>query len=202
MIAPTLAQNESQTAKPDISSSSKHLLFRSDGHWYAVPAIAVRQITTSPERIAIPNCHGALAGVCHLRSEFIPVVSISGLQGLTSAANDETQKTLLVINGKATWALLIAEAGSIETLDVVRSQAIKAADQLPNDHASENHPGGTIESGTAMHEGEILRVLDPDSLYRETQRLIENNWQASAQPQTVTGRNKINLSQGTNDETK
>ncbi len=188
MIAEQLDQNATQMATTDTSSESQHLLFRSGDDWLAIPAIFVREITASPERVAIPNCHPALSGVCHLGSEFIPVVSIDGLFGATSAANDETQNTLLVINGKATWALLIAEAGSIETLQVVGTAGIEK--------------GGSIEMGTAMFQGDILRVLDPKAVYQQTQLLIESVWRSSDQQENPNHFGENNPSQGANDETK
>jgi len=149
----------------DLSRSDKHCIFRSGPTWFSVPAISVREIAIAPEIVPVPNCHPALTGLCHLRSEFIPVLQLNALLEHDSPRATESQNKLLVINGHSPWSFLIAEAAALQS-----SETLIAPDGRGDDASQ------TAMMGTAMYRGQIVRVLDPTRLFRLAQRTLEGFW--------------------------
>ncbi len=168
----TETQSESATATlSDLSASDKHCVFRSGASWFSVPAISVREITISPGLVKLPNSHPSLAGLCHLRSEFIPVISLNTLLDLDSSESSQSHDRLMVLNGSSVWALLIAEAAALESLETIIA---------PDARLDESNQSPVI--GTAMFREQIVQVLDPTGLFRLAQHLLESRWSCSQQP--------------------
>lgn len=96
--------NQGSTAMlSDFSASDKHCVFRSGTYWYSVPAVSVREITIAPEMVPVPQSHASLAGLCHLRSEFVPVISLSSLLEVDERTVSQPNNKLMVINGTTVW---------------------------------------------------------------------------------------------------
>lgn len=158
--------NQSATAMlSDLSASDKHCVFRSGKGWYSLPAVAVREITISPQLVSVPQSHPSLAGLCHLRSEFIPVLSLSALLEVDDQSVSQPNNKLMVINGSSVWAILIAEAAALESLETILS---------PESRMEDSHLSPVM--GTAMFDEQILRVLDPNRLFRLAQQTLETSW--------------------------
>lgn len=157
----------------DVSSSNKHCIFRSGNSWYSVPAVAVREITVAPELFAVPQSHRALAGLCHLRSEFVPVISLGGLLEVEDQQVSQRNNRLMVLQGTSVWSLLIAEAAALESLETILA---------PESRMDDSYQSPVM--GTAMFNDEILRVLDANRLFRLAQQTLESSW--SGVPQAAT----------------
>jgi len=155
----------------DISASDKHCVFRSGTSWFSVPAISVREIMIAPDMVSVPSCHPLLVGVCHLRSEFIPVISLNALPDMDASETAPLQNKLMVINGSSVWALLIAEAAALESLETLITPEARMDDA--------NH---TPVMGTAMFRDQIVRVLDPNRIFRRAQQTLEDLWSLPAHP--------------------
>ena len=157
--------NQSSTAMlSDLSASDKHCVFRSGTCWYSVPAVSVREITIAPQMFAVPQSHPSLAGLCHLRSEFVPVISLSALLEVQDPTVSQPNNKLMVINGTTVWALLIAEAAALESLETILA---------PESRMDDSH---SPVMGTAMFNDQIVRVLDPNRLFRLAQQTLETTW--------------------------
>ena len=76
--------------------SDKHCVFRSGTSWFSLPAVSVREITIAPDLVPVPQCHASLAGLCHLRSEFIPVISLAALLDIDASVGSPIQNKLMV----------------------------------------------------------------------------------------------------------
>lgn len=152
----------------ELAVSDKHCVFRCDRSWFSLPAIAVREITIAPELVRVPNCHRSLAGLCHLRSEFIPVLSLTQLMSTDDAQSTESHSKLLVINSSSVWALQIAEAAALESLETLVAPEARMDDLNP-----------TPVTGTAMFRDQIVRVLDPMIIVRMARQSLENLWRAA-----------------------
>ena len=155
----------------DLSGSDKHCIFRCDGSWFSLPAISVSEITIAPDLVKVPNCDQSLAGLCHLRSEFIPVLSLTRLMSVDSGQTTETHGKLMVINGSSIWAMLIAEAAALESLETLVTPGLRLDDMNP-----------TPVTGTAMYRDQIVRVLDPITLFRMAQQSLEGLWRGAQTP--------------------
>ncbi|QDT07169.1 CheW-like domain protein [Rubripirellula lacrimiformis] len=162
-------------ASSDVGSAyDKHCVFRSGASWFSVPAVAVREIAIMPDLVRVPSCPSSLDGICHLRSEFIPVVSIHSL--LEHHEDDDTtgHEKLVVLpcgSGLGSWALRIAEAASLVSLETLGTS------ECPTTAASQ-----TSIVATAMYRDQIVLVLDPNSLYREVRIALEDFWNDAKKP--------------------
>lgn len=156
----------------DFSESSKHCVFRSGASWFSLPAISVREIAISPELVRIPNCHDSLAGICHLRSEFIPVISLSALLNVDTSQHALPHNKLMVIDCTNVWALRVAETASLENLETI----------VAPDARMEDDAASTAVMGTAMFRDQIVYVLEPNSVFRMAQQTLEHFWASPNQP--------------------
>jgi chemotaxis signal transduction protein len=155
----------------DLSASDKHCVFRSGTSWFSVPAVSVREITIAPDLVRVPQCHPSLAGLCHLRSEFIPVISLASLPDIDASESPSAENKLMVINGNCIWSLLIAEAAALESLETIVTPEARIDDVIQSP-----------VMGTAMFRDQIVRVLDPVSIFRLVQQSLEGLWNGTNQP--------------------
>jgi len=170
--------NETQTnstlmPKSVAPASNKHCVFGSGTSWFSVPAVCVREIVLLPNLVRVPSCHASLAGICHLRSEFIPVISVNALLGFESRSKLHPHDKLIVIRGTGSqttgsWAIQTTDEASLESLE-----ALGTADGRTDDTST------SLVIGTAMFREAVVRVLDPTTLYRQVRRVLEDLWNAT-----------------------
>jgi chemotaxis signal transduction protein len=151
----------------DVSATDKQCVVRIGSSWISVAADMVREITIAAELVAVPQCHRALAGLCHLRSEFVPVIALDALLDIDGVSQSRQQPKLLVLGGHSVWALRISEAASIESLETLVAPESRMDDGSP-----------TPIIGTAMFRDQIVRVLDPNIVFRLAQQALEEHWQS------------------------
>ena len=168
MSAVDAGTNTAALPRHELSVSDKHCVFRCDRSWFSLPAVSVREITIMPELVRVPNCHQALAGLCHLRSEFIPVLSLTQLMNAGDAPSTESHGKLMVVNGGSAWAMQIAEAAALESLETLVA---------PEARMDESNP--TPVTGTAMFRDQIVRVLDPMIIFRMAGQSLQSLWRAT-----------------------
>lgn len=152
----------------DLSGSDKHCIFRYDQSWFSLPAISVREIVIAPDLVGVPNCDKALAGLCHLRSEFVPVISLTQLLGAGANQSAGAHGNLMVINSGSVWAMLIDEAAALESLETLVTPDNRIDDMDP-----------TPVTGTAMFRDQIVRVLDPNVVFRMARESLEDYWRGA-----------------------
>jgi chemotaxis signal transduction protein len=149
----------------ELSASDRHCVFRCGSSWFSVPATSVREISIAPELVRVPGSHDSLEGLGHLRSEFIPVISLGSLLDIERCETSDDHDRLLVFSGNSPWSLLIDEAAALESLETIVTPEVRSDDaQL------------TAVIGTAMFRDQIVRVLNPNSLYRLAQQALEELW--------------------------
>lgn len=151
--------------------SDKHCVFRVGASWYSLLATTVREVTMTPALVRVPGSHAAMAGLCHMRNEFIPVVYLGPLmEGVTGGQT--TAGKMLVLSGAAgNWALIVDEIIALESLET-----------LINPDGRSPDTGSTMVMGTATCRNQIVRVLDPNSLYRRAEELLRSCWSDLIQP--------------------
>lgn len=74
----------------------------------------------------------------------------------------------MVINGSSVWAILIAEAAALESLETLIAPEARMDDLNP-----------TPVTGTAMFRDEIIRVIDPMIVFRMAQQSLESLWRTT-----------------------
>lgn len=159
-------------APPDRSTAidtGKQFVFRTGELWFSVPAVAVREITIAPGLVKVPGCPPSLAGLCHLRSEFIPVVGLEHLLDIDGIEPTEPHDKLIVLSGRVSWAVRVAEAAALESLETLISPESRVEDGA-----------ASPVMGTAMFRDQIVRVLDPNAILRLAQKSLEQSWQPIA----------------------
>jgi chemotaxis signal transduction protein len=156
-----------ETQQPTVSESQtdQHFMFRCGAAWFSVPAIAVRELSLAPEIVSVPGCHRSFEGLCRQQSEFIPVIALDALLDFETSDQANAHNQLLTLAGNNIWAIRIAEAAGLETLDTIAS--------TDTFHSNANSQGVV---GTATHGDKFVRVLNPDQLYQTTHRALEASW--------------------------
>lgn len=123
-----------------------HCVFRYRDRWLAVRAQAIREVMPRPQLVAVPPATATLAGLCYIRGEFLPVVT---LEGLAPDAGSEPGPVMLVIDDAGDcWGIAVDEVDALAPLDA--------------SPAPEGAPGwaGCI-SGWATHEKHgVVQVID------------------------------------------
>lgn len=134
----------------------KYCVFRSGGHWFAAPAVTIREVATRPTMVSPPDFPAALAGLCHLRNEFVPVLSLERLlQQDTTSEPTSQQLLIMAAPANSCWALLVDEVSALATLDVAINTDNRALDAW-----------SVAVMGSATFQGEVVRVLDVNGLHR------------------------------------
>lgn len=146
-------------------NADKYCVFRSGPEWYALPALAVRYVAEVPKLYDVPQTDAALAGVCHLRNEFLAVVHLDVLRGAAEPSSEPRQ--LIVVNcAHGSWGLLVEQVSSLEPLDSAMS--------------AESDRGGFADAviGAATRQGEFVRLLEPNRLYQLAEQRLRAVWNA------------------------
>ena len=149
----------------DQQNVDKHCIFRCGDSWFALPALAVREATSRQQLFAVPHSHEALAGICHLRNEFLPALHLQALLGEEIPQFTLNGQMLVLTAASGSWALLIDQAVAIESLDLSINPDVRLDDGL-----------SAALLGTAAYGDHVLRVLDSNSLYRLAEDSLRSRW--------------------------
>ena len=82
---------------PRLENTDKYCIFRQGDSLFALPATCVLEVAANPGVSSVPGVEQVLAGICHLRNEFLAVVNLSVLASEDTVDSENQQ--LLVING-------------------------------------------------------------------------------------------------------
>lgn len=143
----------------------KHCVFRCVPSWFSLPATAVRELRLAPDLVAVPGSHAALAGLCHVHSEFLPVLRLNVLLDDQPAVNSQDEKLLVISGSGRNWALLITDVVALESLET-----------LVDPNAPVTNQQLAAVRGTATYRDQIVRVVDPGALYRHIQETLNSCW--------------------------
>ncbi|MEZ6060406.1 MAG: chemotaxis protein CheW [Planctomycetaceae bacterium] len=130
----------------DSANRRTHCVFRHGSQWLALPATSVREALPSPPLVRVPATPARFAGLCHLRSEFIPVLNLNdeGQNG-----SDLQDRLMLVVDDSdGCWAVLVDEVSSLANLEF--------SDAPESDTAAT-----TAVIGWAAHNSNVVQILDP-----------------------------------------
>lgn len=151
---------------PDQSGPVQQMLVTFDvaGQEFALNADLVREIVPAPDFVAvIPRAEALVLGVTAFREMLLPLLSLRGLLGFSSAAASDGREKIIVT----------AVAGVLVGLVADRMRAIVRADPLlidPTPSILAARTGGetTIK---AIYRGDggrrLISILAPDQLFRE-----------------------------------
>lgn len=97
----------------------RHVVFRVEPGWYALPLASVREVVPMTEALAltkVPRAPRALHGVVNLRGRVVPVVQLWAVLDAPAPQAVPTQ-LLLLDRGRRELALLVTAVEGIESLD-------------------------------------------------------------------------------------
>jgi purine-binding chemotaxis protein CheW len=151
-----------------LDPTEKYCVFRQGHAWFALPAICVLEVAANPGVVSVPGANSALAGLCHLRNEFLAVLDLSSLAGEDGAVQD-SQQLLVVHAANGPWAILVDRVEGLEVLDVSISQDIRPVDDW-----------SAAMIGSASLGNQAVRVVEPNRLYRFADNILRNSWSTAS----------------------
>ena len=163
MLETHSAESGAQSAL-EAELGNKHCIFQSGESFNAISATSVREVTHAPTLVPVPRCPAAMAGLCHLRSEFIPVVYLAPLLGERDADSKSADQLLVLSSNIGPWALVIDRVIAIDALET----------HVDADHRSEGQRTPLL--GTATYRSNVVRVLDPQVLHQIIQQSRHQQW--------------------------
>jgi hypothetical protein len=115
----------------------------------------------------VPQCPRSLAGICHIRSEFVPAVLLGPLLGNEAPNSREPEQLLVLESPRGSWALMIDRVIAIDSIQTHVAANNRADSQL------------TAVLGTATYRSIVTRVLDPSVLHRIVQQSRSPQWNSA-----------------------
>ena len=143
----------------------KYCVVRRGTSWFALPAVSVREVCSGATTVPIPRSHPALAGLCHVRSEFLAVLSLVDLAGDQGTPLRRDESLLVMTGPSGPWALLVDEVAAIASLEVSIAVDVTATEGWTN-----------AILGSATYQDKVVRILDPNRLYRLAERQLRDAW--------------------------
>ena len=135
-----------------------HCVFSRGRHQLAVPAVRVREVLPAPAMISLPHTPIVFSGLCHLRSEFIPVLNIDSF--LNHGRNARDEFLLLIEDSDCVWALIVDKVHSLLPLEI--------SDAPESDDANRD----SVIVGWATHEESVIQILDPGRVRELAERQL------------------------------
>jgi chemotaxis signal transduction protein len=152
------------------SFNDQYCVFQANDSVWAIAAASVREIADTAPIVVVPEAPSEVVGVCHIRMEFVPVLSLPGLLGEAGGDRQNAAFLLILDGGEGPWALPIQRALSLHTLEIAVGEA-----------ALDGQRRSTGILGTASFRDQVLRIVDASWLYRRAHDLIENHWKRELQ---------------------
>lgn len=172
-MSTTLKSCLSEVKRPDQTDhATKHCMFRIRDDYFCIAAAEVSEIILLPEIAQIPDTDPALLGVCHLKTSFLPVISLLNLVSTEIASNAECGTKLLILRGNSAsafskYAIVITDACGLVTIPL-------------KGHISTEQRNGELLSklfsGTTVYKEQIVRVLEPARFYGAVTERLERSW--------------------------
>lgn len=148
----------------DLQTTDRHCIFKAAGSTFAISVLSVCEIAERPPLVAVPDAPSALAGLCHFRTEFVPVINLPHFVGIPASECRDTAFLLVLTGFEGSWAVPVDRGLALEPLEISYSET--------NDESQ-------IIIGTASYRNEIVQVLDADVLYQHAAQLLQNRWQGN-----------------------
>jgi chemotaxis signal transduction protein len=159
--------NDTPNLPAPFAANDAFCVFRCGDSSFAVPAASVRELRECPTLVSVHRSHEVLAGIAHVRNDFLPVLRLPALLNDDNAQQSAGRQILVMMGPRGAWALLIDQAIAIETLDTAIHTDVECEDSWL---------AGVV--GTANFGNHVLRVLDPNTLYRQADDWLRSFWQA------------------------
>lgn len=138
----------------ELQACEKYCVFEVGTSTLAVLATAVREVALRPQIAPVPDSNRLLAGLCHLRNEFLPVVNLHDVE-MAFNSPSRGRQVIVITAGNGPWALVVDRVIGLVPLEVSLSS-----------EASTTLGWTSSVMGSASHDDRIVQVLDANSLFR------------------------------------
>lgn len=153
----------------DLSRSETALAVRIGAKLHAIPIAAVEEVLPALPIEPVPQCPSFVLGVVFVRGHVIPVLSAAERLGLKEhVRTDEPNIVCLRINGRLVG---VEFDEAIDLIQIAGDESLTARDI----GATEGFFTGVVD-----HDGEIIRLLNPERLISEAEAVTLNSVQGLA----------------------
>lgn len=142
-----------------------HCVFRHGPTWLALPATAVREVLPQPDMVVVPGTPETFVGLCHVRSEFIPVLNLESVLSGHGHASDQIM--LILDDTDGPWAVLVDEVASLQFLEMSDAPESDSADTE------------SAIVGWATFGETVIQVLDQSRIRQLAERELSAMWQSA-----------------------
>ncbi len=150
----------------NLDVAQRYCVFQSAENWFGFPCLNIRSVIPRPAINRMPFSDPVLQGVSHIQNEFVPVFSLRSLLNVQYESLDGEQQLMILPGPQSPWGLLIDRTIGLAELETSYS----ALSQL------EDSGWSKVVVGSASYGSHVLRVLDPEAIYRYAQDLLESYW--------------------------
>lgn len=147
--------------------TDQYCAFLAAGSAWAISAAHVREVADLTTIIPVPESPDCLLGVCHLRTEHLPVLELTALIGESWHGTVAPNYLLVLESADDAWAVPIDRPLRLTSLEIAQGS------ESTSGYSSTD---GVL--GTASLEGEVIRVLDSTQLYRSAREALDELWQS------------------------
>ncbi|MCA9076838.1 MAG: chemotaxis protein CheW [Planctomycetaceae bacterium] len=145
-------------------ASGQYCVFSVRQETFAVDATDVREIVEMAPIVSVPHAPSCLAGLCHVRNEFVPVLLLSPFTSDSSTDLGGLSLLLLIDGPHGVWALAISQVIGLERLGQTAFEREHSSTQ-PN-----------VVTGSTRWRERVVRILDMDALALEAASSVEHAW--------------------------
>jgi chemotaxis signal transduction protein len=150
----------------------KYCVFERGDAVFAILATSVREVGLRPRISSVPGSHDILAGLGHIRNEFLPFVRLNESAGYERRGSGEEAQMVIVAGDNGPWGLLVDRVIGLLPLEV----------SLCSDmHGAQGWLAAVMGSATLDHR--VVRVLDERALSRLATETLNRYW--ANEPQEV-----------------
>jgi chemotaxis signal transduction protein len=146
-------------------ASEKYCVFERADTVCAILATSVREVGLRPEISTVPGSHSMLAGLGHIRNEFLPFLRLNVAGGFDPHAGGSEPQMVIVSGDNGPWGLLVDRVIGLLPLDVSLCSEM---------HAAQGWLAAVMGSATLEHR--VVRVLDERALYRLATETMNRYW--------------------------
>ncbi len=157
--------HHSETSNVLAKPTATHCLFRRGSFWLALPALAVREAMPRPNMVFVPGTPHIFAGLCHVRSEFIPVLNLDSVLPDCDHSDDEVM--LILEDTDGAWAVLVDEVTLLSALDVSDAPVAEIFDTA------------CAVVGWAILGDNVIQVLDQSRIRMLAEQELAATWQSA-----------------------
>jgi chemotaxis signal transduction protein len=147
----------------------KYCVFERGDALYAILGTSVREVGLRPKISTVPGSHPMLAGLGHIRNEFLPCLRLSDPSGYDKSLGHESQ--MVIISGdNGPWGLLVDRV-----IDLLPLEVSLCSDK----QGFQGWLAAAMGSATLDHR--VVQVLDERALYRLASETLNRYWMRDLQ---------------------